>query len=140
MNREEKTSDISATRARALPMENRSGPRMRPQQLRCVAAKLRYDLVAKIAFAGSGHPGGSLSLVELLTVLYYGGIMKYNPKKPKKPDRDRLVMSKGHGSPCLYVVLADLGFFPEKWLKEFVKDIKFLINKIYLNLYFYCPQ
>jgi len=100
-------------------MENRSGPRMRPQQLRCVAAKLRYDLVAKIAFAGSGHPGGSLSLVELLTVLYYGGIMKYNPKKPKKPDRDRLVMSKGHGSPCLYVVLADLGFFPEKWLKEF---------------------
>lgn len=92
---------------------------MNVERLKCIAARLRYDLVAMIAYAGSGHPGGSLSLVEILTALYYGGMLKYDQKKPKMPDRDRLIMSKGHGSPALYVVLADLGFFPKKWLKEF---------------------
>lgn len=92
---------------------------MNVEQLKCIAAKLRYDLVAMIAYAGSGHTGGSLSLIEILTALYYGGILKYHQKNPKMPDRDRLIMSKGHGSPALYVVLADLGFFPKKWLKEF---------------------
>jgi len=88
-------------------------------ELKCKAAKLRYNLIAMLAFAGSGHPGGSLSLIEILTALYYGDILKYNSKNPKDPKRDRLVMSKGHGSPTLYLILADLGFFPISCLREF---------------------
>lgn len=83
------------------------------------AKQIRYDLVKMLADAGSGHPGGSLSLIEILTTLYFGGVMKYDPKKPDMPDRDRFVLSKGHGSPALYVVLAELGYFPKEWLKEF---------------------
>lgn len=92
---------------------------MSVHELKCIAAKARYDLVAMLAFAGSGHPGGSLSLVEILTALYYGGVLKHDPKNPQMPDRDRLVMSKGHGSPALYVLLAELGFFPRECLRVF---------------------
>lgn len=88
------------------------------KMLDLMAKKLRYDLVEMLAYAKSGHPGGSLSLIEILTTLYFGGVMKYNPKNPKMPNRDRFILSKGHGSPALYVVLAELGYFPKSWLKE----------------------
>ncbi len=64
-----------------------------------------------IGRAGSGHPGGSLSSVELLTALYFSEL-RINPKKPNWPERDRFVLSKGHAAPALYAALAMRGFFP----------------------------
>lgn len=60
--------------------------------------------------AGSGHPGGSLSCIDILTALYFK-IMRHDPKKPKWPDRDRFILSKGHGAPALYAALAYSGYF-----------------------------
>jgi transketolase len=74
-----------------------------------------------ICRAGSGHLGGSLSLVEIIITLYYR-IMNVNPEEPRWEDRDRLVMSKGHAGPVLYVALADKGFFPKSWLTTLNKD------------------
>ena len=61
--------------------------------------------------AASGHPSTSLSMVELLTVLYFGGVLRYDPAEPRHPDRDRFILSKGHGAPGLYAVLAEAGYF-----------------------------
>lgn len=80
------------------------------------AKEIRKDDLTMIAKAGSGHPGGSLSLVEILTTLFYGGILRHDPQKPEWPDRDRLILSKGHGCPALYVVLAHRGYFPRELL------------------------
>ena len=80
------------------------------------AKEIRKDDLTMIAKAGSGHPGGSLSLVEILTALFYGGILKHDPKNPEWADRDRLVLSKGHGCPALYVLLAHRGYFPRELL------------------------
>lgn len=88
-------------------------------RLRKKTEKTRYNLTAMMAYAGSGHPGGSLSVLEIMTTLYYGGVMKYDAKNPKSADRDRFVLSKGHASPTLYVILADLGYFPPEKLREF---------------------
>lgn len=68
--------------------------------------------------AASGHPGGSLSCMDILTVLYFG-VMRIDPDSPKAPGRDRFVMSKGHCTPALYSVLAMRGFFPEEELHKF---------------------
>lgn len=81
--------------------------------------ELRYNLVAMMDYAGSGHPGGSLSCLEMLTTLYYTDLMDISPSSTKSPSRDRLIMSKGHASPTLYVILADRGFFPKEKLREF---------------------
>lgn len=89
------------------------------RMLRKKTEEIRYNLTAMMAYAGSGHPGGSLSVLEIMTALYYGGVMKYDARNPGAPDRDRFVLSKGHASPTLYVILADLGFFPAEKLKEF---------------------
>jgi len=67
--------------------------------------------------AASGHPGGSLSAVEAVVSLYYHH-MRFNPKNPKDPDRDRFILSKGHAAPVLYAVLADCGFFNVEELKR----------------------
>jgi transketolase len=74
------------------------------------AAQIRTEVIRTIHWAQSGHPGGSLSLVDILCVLYYG-VLRVDPLKPQDPDRDRLVLSKGHGAPALYCILADKGFF-----------------------------
>lgn len=75
------------------------------------APKLRKQILEMIHAAGSGHPGGSLSLVEILICLFAEkGIMKYDPKNPLKKDRDRLVLSKGHGVPALYAIMSHCGF------------------------------
>jgi transketolase len=77
-----------------------------------IAKKLRADIVRSTTEAGSGHPSTSLSMVELITVLYFGGVLRYDPQQPHDPDRDRFILSKGHGAPGLYAVLAEAGYFP----------------------------
>lgn len=89
---------------------------MSTDQLEQRAKEFRYVITDMICRAGSGHLGGSLSLVEIVTTLYYR-IMNIKPENPAWEDRDRLVLSKGHAGPVLYVVLAYLGFFPKSWLK-----------------------
>ena len=79
-------------------------------RLESKAAKIRKEVVKMLCMAKMGHPGGSLSEVEILTTLYYH-ILNIDPKNPTDPHRDRFVLSKGHGSPTLYTILADLGYF-----------------------------
>ena len=88
------------------------------QQLKLAAAKARLLGVQMVYEAASGHPGGSLSCMDVLTYLY-NAEMRVDPADPKNPDRDRFVMSKGHCSPAVYPVLAVRGFFPEENLKMF---------------------
>ena len=81
------------------------------EDLKEVAKRLRRRIVSMIGRAGSGHPGGSLSAVEICTALFWR-IMRHKPKDPQWPDRDRFVLSKGHAAPVLYAVLAECGYFP----------------------------
>ncbi len=80
--------------------------------LRQLAVELRQTILRMIASAGSGHPGGSLSMVELLVGLYWHAL-RHDPTRPEWPDRDLFLLSKGHGCPALYAVLARRGYFPE---------------------------
>lgn len=89
-------------------------------KLQEIAKKARKNILEQVYSAKSGHPGGALSCVDILTVLYFNE-MNINPENPKMEDRDRLVLSKGHASPALYAILAQRGFFPEEELKEFRK-------------------
>lgn len=77
------------------------------------ALSLRKDILHMIYNAQCGHPGGSLSCVEILMALYYN-VAKIDPKNPTDPDRDRIVLSKGHACPTQYAILADLGYFPRE--------------------------
>ncbi|MCL2035120.1 MAG: transketolase [Oscillospiraceae bacterium] len=77
------------------------------------SAELRKDILTMLYRCQSGHPGGSLSVLEILMALYYD-VMNVRPKEPQWEDRDRLVLSKGHAAPALYAILADLGFFPKE--------------------------
>ena len=86
-----------------------------------MAAEWRYVITDMICRAGSGHLGGAMSLVEIIITLYYR-IMKVDPRNPKWPQRDRLVLSKGHGAPVLYTALAYKGFFPSSWLATLNAD------------------
>lgn len=79
------------------------------------ALGIRKDILKMLTMAGSGHTGGSLSLVEILLALYYYKL-KHDPKKPDWRERDRLLLSKGHGCPALYAVLAERGYFPKEKL------------------------
>ena len=79
------------------------------------ANEIRALTLDAIGYLGVGHIGGSMSLVEVLTLLYYRH-MKVDPKNPRMRDRDQLVLSKGHAGPTLYSILADKGFFPKEWL------------------------
>jgi transketolase len=76
---------------------------------------MRRDIVEMVATAGSGHPGGSLSAVEIVATLY-GSVMKHDPADPKAPGRDRFVLSKGHAAPVLYAALAEAGYLPREEL------------------------
>ena len=82
---------------------------MNTTELTKVCRQVRRDIIEMTANAGSGHPGGSLSAVELLTSVFYNH-MRVDPKNPDDPDRDRFVLSKGHAAPCYYGVLAEMGF------------------------------
>ncbi|NLN04188.1 MAG: transketolase [Clostridiaceae bacterium] len=87
-------------------------------ELKKIATRIRKHIIEQVFSAKSGHPGGSLSCTDILTVLYFDE-MRVNPKDPKWADRDRFVLSKGHCAPALYATLALKGFFPEEDLKTF---------------------
>ncbi len=86
------------------------------KELNTIARKLRQHIIAMTCAAASGHPGGSLSAADIVTVLYFHKL-RHNPKDPGWTDRDRFVMSKGHAAPVLYAALAEAGYFPVKYLK-----------------------
>lgn len=79
------------------------------------ARRLRGVILQMIHAAKSGHPGGSLSAIDIILTLF-ADIMRYDPEKPDWDDRDRFVLSKGHAVPALYAVLAEAGYFPTDWL------------------------
>lgn len=87
------------------------------KQLEATACKVRMGVIEGVYNAKSGHPGGSLSISDLLTYLYFAKL-NIDPKNPKMPDRDRVVLSKGHCAPALYSVLAQRGFFSPEELKK----------------------
>ncbi|MBP3327332.1 MAG: transketolase [Clostridia bacterium] len=90
------------------------------KQLQIKACKVRMGIIEGVYNAKSGHPGGSLSVADILTYLYFEH-MNIDPKNPKWEDRDRFVLSKGHTAPALYAVLAHRGFFPVEELKTLRK-------------------
>lgn len=87
-------------------------------ELRLHAANIRLGALTAVHSAKSGHPGGSLSIAEILSYLYFNE-MNVDPANPKMEDRDRFVLSKGHCAPALYAVLAEKGFFPKEDLSTF---------------------
>lgn len=89
-------------------------------QLKEKAWIIRKDIINMLTEAKSGHPGGSLSAVEIMVYLYFEE-MQVDPKDPKNEDRDRFVLSKGHGAPVLYSVLAEKGYFPKEELMKLRK-------------------
>jgi len=84
-------------------------------ELKEFAKKIRIETLREFGSIGSGHIGGSMSIADLLAVLY-GKVMKINPQDPQWEDRDWLILSKGHAGPSLYATLALKGFFPKEWL------------------------
>ncbi|MCL4337734.1 MAG: transketolase [Candidatus Thermoplasmatota archaeon] len=88
--------------------------------LKNIATSIRRKIIEMVYSAKSGHPGGSLSIADILAVLYFKEL-NIDPLDPSNPDRDRLVLSKGHASPGLYAALSIRGFFPESLLTGFRK-------------------
>ena len=95
-------------------------PMIKEKQLRSRASlaalqetawRLSRQILRMTTDAGSGHPSSSLSAVDILTALYFSGVMRYHPNQPDWPERDRFVLSKGHAAPALYAVLAEAGYF-----------------------------
>jgi len=81
------------------------------EEMRTIAKKLRRHIISMIGGANSGHPGGSLSAVEILATLYFK-VLRHKPSDPGWADRDRFILSKGHAAPALYATLAECGYFP----------------------------
>ena len=92
-------------------MTNTPNYTMDIQKLNEIARDLRLDILDMTTIAGSGHPSSSWSSVEILTALYFTGILRYKPDEPWWEERDRFIMSKGHAAPLLYAVLARTGYF-----------------------------
>jgi transketolase len=88
------------------------------KMLSVTATNIRKSALTAVYSASSGHPGGSLSVTDIMTVLYFD-VMNVDPKNPKADERDRFVLSKGHCSPALYGTLAEKGFFPKEEIKRF---------------------
>lgn len=89
-------------------------------ELRDISKKARQHIIEMVYSAKSGHPGGSLSIIDVLTVLYFKE-MNVDPDNPSDQDRDMFVLSKGHASPALYSILSMKGYFPEELLSGFRK-------------------
>ena len=85
-------------------------------ELQARARSIRRNIISSTTTAGSGHPTSSLSSVEIAVALYLGGFLRHDPKNPHWPQRDRFILSKGHGAPLLYAVLAEAGYFPKEQL------------------------
>ena len=94
-------------------------------ELKNIAAKVRLGILEGVHAASSGHPGGSLSIAEIMTYLYFEE-MNIDPKNPKDENRDRFVLSKGHTAPALYAVLAEKGYFDKAELKKLRQVDSFL--------------
>jgi transketolase len=90
------------------------------KDLKALTRELRVDIVRMIEAAGSGHPGGSLSIIDILAVLYTN-FLKHDPKRPDWADRDRVILSKGHACPALYAIMAHTGYFPRAELMNLRK-------------------
>lgn len=88
------------------------------EQLRQIANRIRIGIIKEVYYGKSGHPGGSLSIADILATLYFSE-MNIDPKNPKKEDRDRLILSKGHASPGVYSALAERGYFSKEELLSF---------------------
>lgn len=84
------------------------------KELREISKSCRRDIVKMIFDAKSGHPGGSLSCIDVLVALYFGGVLKHSPSDPDLRDRDRFILSKGHAAPALYAVLGEAGYFDKE--------------------------
>jgi len=80
-------------------------------EMKAIAKRLRRHIITMTGKAGSGHPGGSLSAVEILTTLYFR-VLRHKPLAPQWTNRDRFILSKGHAAPLLYATLAECGYFP----------------------------
>ena len=93
---------------------------MNIEDLKMKAKKIRKDIIEEVYNAKSGHPGGSLSIADIMAVLYFNEL-RIDEKNPRWEERDRLVLSKGHCSPALYAALAERGFFDKEDLKSFRK-------------------
>jgi transketolase len=85
-------------------------------ELQDIAWRLSREIIEITTKAKSGHPSSSLSAIDILTVLYFGGILHYDPEHPDWPNRDRFILSKGHAAPGLYVILAEAGYFSKDLL------------------------
>lgn len=94
---------------------------VKKKELTEMAKKLRIDILEMLCEAGSGHSGGSLSMADVFSYLYFSGILNVDPKNPDKKDRDRVVLSKGHACPVWYAALAEKGYFDKSHLKTLRK-------------------
>jgi transketolase len=103
-------------------------------EMQAIAKQMRREIIEMIGAAKSGHPGGSLSAVEILVTLYFG-VMRHDPANPKWADRDRFILSKGHAAPVLYTAMAQAGYTPADQLNTLRKmgsiyqghpDVRFL--------------
>ena len=112
--------DTGASEASAQSVAAKPAKQVSVDDLKTTALAIRRDILSMITEAGSGHPGGSLSAVELLTSLYYSEL-RHDPSNPDWPGRDKFVLSKAHACPVLYVVLAHCGYFPREELSTFRK-------------------
>ena len=90
-----------------------------------IANRIRIGIIEAVYNAKCGHPGGSLSIADIMTYLYFEE-MNINPENPKDPGRDRFVLSKGHTAPALYATLAERGYFPKEDLKTLRKTASYL--------------
>jgi len=90
-------------------------------ELEMIARQLRARIIKTSHQAGIPHLGSCLSCVDILTGLYFS-VLRIDPAKPRDPDRDRMILSKGHGAPALFQVLAKRGFYPESWLDTYGED------------------
>lgn len=80
------------------------------EELQAIARDCRRDIVKMVHSAKSGHPGGSLSCIDILVTLYFGGVLKHDPNDAKSDECDRFILAKGHAAPALYAVLANAGY------------------------------
>lgn len=96
-------------------------------EFRKIARELRVSVLDMVYGARSGHLGGAFSIIEVLTALYFNE-MRYDPKEPHDPDRDRFVLSKGHTAPALYVTLAHAGFFPKERLFDSFRSVNSILQ------------
>jgi transketolase len=103
------SESVNFPKKTAADKTNSKSPSVKDMEL--IAKKLRRHIITMIGKAGSGHPGGSLSAVEIVTALYWK-VLRHRPADPTWTDRDRFVLSKGHAAPVLYAALAECGYFP----------------------------